>query len=39
MLVFFNTTTSISLLRNSASNFKLKYISFYINFLKGVEID
>jgi hypothetical protein len=39
MLVFLNAITSISLLRNSASNCKLKGISFYINLLKRVEID
>jgi hypothetical protein len=39
MLVFLSAITSISLLRNSASNRKLRYISFYTNFLRGVEID
>jgi hypothetical protein len=37
MLVFFNTITSISLLKDIASNFRLKYISFYINNLKGLK--
>jgi hypothetical protein len=31
MLIFLSTITSISLLRNSINNYKLKYISFYIN--------
>jgi hypothetical protein len=39
MLVFLSTITSIDLLRNSTSNRKLKYIGFYINLLKRVEID
>jgi hypothetical protein len=39
MLVFLNVITSISLLKNSASNYKLKYISFYINLFKGVKMD
>jgi hypothetical protein len=39
MLVFFNAITSISLLKNSASNRKLKGISFYINLLNKVEMD
>jgi hypothetical protein len=29
----------INLLKEIASNSKLKYINFYINFLKGVKID
>jgi hypothetical protein len=39
MLVFFNAIISISLLKNSASNYKLKCINFYINLLKRVEMD
>jgi hypothetical protein len=39
MLVFLSAIISISLLRNSASNRKLKGISFYINLLKGVEMN
>jgi hypothetical protein len=39
MLVFLNAITSISLLRNSASNCKLKGISFYINLFNKVKID
>jgi hypothetical protein len=39
MLVFLNTITSISILKDNASNCKLKYISFYINLFKGVKID
>jgi hypothetical protein len=39
MLVFLSAITSIGLLRNSASNRKLKYIGFYTNLLRGVEID
>jgi hypothetical protein len=39
MLVFLSAITSIDLLRNSASNCKLKCIGFYTNLLKGVEID
>jgi hypothetical protein len=38
MLVFFNTIINISLLKDNASNYKLKYISLYINLLKGVKI-
>jgi hypothetical protein len=37
--VFLSVIISISLLRNSISNYKLRYIGFYINLLKGVEID
>jgi hypothetical protein len=33
MLVFLSAITSISLLRNNTSNYKLKGISFYINLL------
>jgi hypothetical protein len=39
MLVFLNAITSISLLKDNASNYKLKSISFYINLLKRVEIN
>jgi hypothetical protein len=39
MLVFLSAITSISLLRNSASNRKLKSISFYINLFNKVEMD
>jgi hypothetical protein len=39
MLVFLNSITSISLLKNNASNRKLKGISFYINLFNKVEID
>jgi hypothetical protein len=39
MLVFLSVITSISLLKNSASNYKLKSISFYINLFNKVEID
>jgi hypothetical protein len=39
MLVFLNAITSISLLRNSASNCKLKSISFYTNLFNKVKID
>jgi hypothetical protein len=39
MLVFLNTITSFNLLKDNTSNYKLKYISFYINLLKRVEMD
>jgi hypothetical protein len=39
MLVFLNTITSISLLKDNTNNYKLKYISFYINLFKGVKIN
>jgi hypothetical protein len=39
ILVFLSAITSIGLLRNSVSNYKLKCIGFYTNFLRGVEID
>jgi hypothetical protein len=39
MLVFLNAITSISLLKDNASNCKLKYNSFYINLLKRVEMN
>jgi hypothetical protein len=39
MLLFLNTIISISLLKDIASNYKLKCISFYINLFKGVKID
>jgi hypothetical protein len=38
MLVFLSAITSISLLKDNASNYKLKYIRFYINLFKGVKI-
>jgi hypothetical protein len=39
MLVFLNAITSISLLKNSINNYKLKGISFYINLFNKVKID
>jgi hypothetical protein len=39
MLIFLNAITNISLLRNNASNCKLKGISFYINLFKGVKMN
>jgi hypothetical protein len=39
MLVFLSAITSISLLRNSASNCKLKGNSFYINLFNKVKMD
>jgi hypothetical protein len=39
MLVFLSAITSISLLKDNSSNYKLKYISFYINLFKRVKID
>jgi hypothetical protein len=39
MLVFLSVITSISLLKDNINNYKLKYISFYINIFKGVKIN
>jgi hypothetical protein len=39
MLMFLNTITNISLLKDSANNCKFKYISFYTDFLKRVKMD
>jgi hypothetical protein len=39
MLMFLKAIIIISLLKDNANNYKLKYISFYINFLKRVKID
>jgi hypothetical protein len=39
MLILMRFSICIDLLRDIASNSKLKYISFYINLLKGVKID
>ena len=39
MLIFIYTSIYINLLKEIASNSKLKYISFYINLLKGVKIN
>jgi hypothetical protein len=39
MLILMRFSICIDLLRDIASNSKLKYISFYINLLKRVEID
>jgi hypothetical protein len=39
MLMLTRFSICINLLRDIASDSKLRYISFYINLLKGVEID
>ena len=39
MLMLTRFSIYIDLLKEIASNSKLKYIGFYINLLKGVEID
>jgi hypothetical protein len=39
MLMLIYSSICIDLLREIASDSKLKYISFYINLLKGVKVD
>jgi hypothetical protein len=39
MLILMRFSICINLLRDIANNSKLKYIGFYINLFKGVEID
>jgi hypothetical protein len=39
MLMLMRFSICINLLKDIASNNKLKYISFYINLFKGVKID
>jgi hypothetical protein len=39
MLILMRFSIYINLLRDIANNSKLRYISFYINLFKGVEID
>jgi hypothetical protein len=39
MLMLMRFSICINLLKDIASNSKLKYISFYINLFKGVKID
>jgi hypothetical protein len=39
MLMFLNTITSISLLKDNTSNYKLKCVNLYINLFKKVKID